>query len=286
MSNGLPLPTISIVTPSLDQADFLEETLTSVLAQGYPNLEYVVVDGGSSDGTVSIIKRHESGIRYWVSEPDEGHAHALNKGFALTTGEIMGWINSTDIYYPWTLETVADIFRDLPEVEWIEGMPTHVDVGRRPKSIAASFCNRYDLLLGHEGTIQQESVFWRRSLWERAGGRLDDSLRLACDYELWLRFSRTARLYHAGTILAGFRFHDDRRGMVLRGDYAGEARSARDAELASVHVRERVRVLALRGLRRGGTRRLLMLVARSKALSWYRYPRILYDFSLRKWRIL
>jgi glycosyltransferase involved in cell wall biosynthesis len=275
---------ISIVTPSFNQADYLDDTLSSVLAQGYPNLEYVVVDGGSTDDSVGIIKRHEKDISVWISEPDKGHADALNKGFARTTGEIMGWLNTTDLYYPWTLQTVADVFRDLPEVEWIEGVQSYVDVGLRPKLVSQGFCNRYDLLADLRPKIQQESVFWRRSLWERAGGRLDDTLRLACDYALWVKFSRYAALHHVGTVLAAFRNHEDRRGHLLREDYDGEARRVRDAELALLSTSERARIVLLSGVLRSSGGRASTLLARSKLLHGYRYARVIYDFSQRRWR--
>lgn len=280
------LPRISIVTPSLNQADYLEDTLSSVVAQGYPNLEYVVVDGGSTDDSAGIIKRHEKDISFWISEPDKGHADALNKGFARTTGETMGWLNSSDVYYPWTLETVADVFHDLPEVEWIEGVQSYVDVGPRPKSVAAAFCNRYDLLADLHPKIKQESVFWRRSLWERAGGRLDDTLRLACDYALWVKFSRYAALHHVGTILAAFRYHEDRRSHLLREDYACEARRVRDAELALLSDSERARVALLSCVLRSGGRRASALLARARLLHGYRYARVIYDFSQSKWRVV
>ena len=218
-------PRISVVTPSFNQGEFLEATLRSVITQGYPELEYVVIDGGSTDDSVSIIKRHEADLAYWVSEPDEGHAHALNKGFAKTTGEIMCWINSSDMYYPWTLQTVAEIFSHLPQVDWIMGVPSQFDVGGRPRVVAStSGVNIYDILAGDYREIQQESVFWRRSLWERAGGQLDQSLKCAADFELWLRFFRLAPLYNVTTLLAGFRCHDDRLGESADG--AVRARSS------------------------------------------------------------
>ena len=196
-------PRISVVTPSFNQGEFLEATLRSVITQGYPELEYVVIDGGSTDDSVGIIERYEADLAYWVSEPDQGHAHALNKGFARTTGEIMCWINSSDMYYPWTLETVAEIFSQLPQVDWIMGTSSMFDVSGRPRVVAsASGVNVYDVLAGHYRCIQQESVFWRRSLWERAGGRLDQSLTCAADLDLWLRFFRLAPLYHVETLLA------------------------------------------------------------------------------------
>ncbi len=276
------LPRISIVTPSFNQAAFLDETLASVVSQGYPDLEYVVVDGGSSDDSVSVIERHSDRIARWVSEPDGGHADAINKGFAGSTGEIMAWINSSDIYYPWTLETVAAIFRDLPQVHWIQGIQSHFDVGRQPKSVGQGFCNRYDLLAGHR-VIQQESVFWRRSLWEKTGGRLDDTLALACDYELWLRFSRHTPLYHVGTLLAAFRYHDDGRGSVQRTEYWAEAKRARDAERALLTERERMRVALIERVGRGPWRPAPTLLAKSGLLPWYRYARVDYDFAAGRW---
>jgi glycosyltransferase involved in cell wall biosynthesis len=276
------LPTISIVTPSLNQADYLEETLLSVLEQGYPSLEYIVMDGASTDGSVGIIKRYETRISYWASEPDAGHASALNKGFAMTKGDIMGWLNSSDVYYPWTFKTVAEIFLDLPEVEWIQGIPSHVDVGSRPRTMSRGFCNRYDLLAGHG--LQQESVFWRRSLWQKAGGRVDDSLPLACDYELWLRFSRYARLYQVGTLLAGFRFHENRRGSTSGADYGAEAQSVRDREFSLLTAREKTRVRAVDFVLRVSGRQASMVLDRVGVPRWYRHARVDYDFSQKRWR--
>ena len=275
------LPRISVVTPSLNQADFLDETISSVVGQGYPALEYVVVDGGSTDSSVEVIRRHEPAIARWVSEPDGGHAAAIDKGFAMTTGEIMAWINSSDIYFPWTLSTVAGVFRDLPEVEWITGMQSHFDTGAQPRAVVRDFCNRYDLLAGQR-FVQQESVFWRRSLWEQAGGGLDESLALACDYELWLRFSRHADLYHVGTLLASFRYHDDGRGSVQWRDYLSEVHEAGGAECARLSERDQRRV---RLIRRLGSRKQAVpaLVAKSGLLPWYRHARIGYDFARARW---
>ena len=115
-------PTISIVTPSYNQGEFLEKTIQSVLSQEYPNLEYVVIDGGSTDDSIDIIRRYEDQLAYWVSEPDGGMYDAINKGFSKTTGDIMGWLNADDLYTSWTLQIVGEICSTFPEVEWLTSL--------------------------------------------------------------------------------------------------------------------------------------------------------------------
>lgn len=278
-------PRISVVTPSFNQGEFLEATLRSVITQGYPELEYVVIDGGSTDDSVSIIERYEADLAYWVSEPDQGHAHALNKGFAKTTGEIMCWINSSDMYYPWTLETVAQIFSELPEVEWIEGVGSWFDVHGRPRAVpsASSAYNAYDVLAGHYLGIQQESVFWRRDLWERAGGRLDQSLTCAADFDLWLRFYRLAPLYHVETLLGGFRVHGDRLSDVGNGLYEREARQLHSRFVASYDRRSRARARLLRFVGPNGSRIIGDRLNKAGIMPWYRHPRAVFDFDRMTW---
>ena len=127
-----PFPTISVVTPSYNQGRFLEETICSVLTQSYPCVEYVVIDGASSDDSVEIIRKYAGQLTYWVSETDKGQYDAINKGFARTTGEIMAWLNSDDMYTPWALTVVADIFRLFPHVEWITLSLIHISEPTRP----------------------------------------------------------------------------------------------------------------------------------------------------------
>jgi len=279
-------PRISVVTPSFNQGEFLEATLDSVIAQGYPELEYVVVDGGSSDESVAIIKRHEAGLAYWVSEADEGHAHALNKGFARTTGEIMSWINSSDLYYPWTFQTVAEVFSQFPQVEWITGKGSMFDAAGRLRIIVTEpGINVFDVLAGDYRGIQQESVFWRRSLWERAGGRLDQTLTCAADLELWLRFFELAPLYRVETLLGGFRVHDERLGKADGDMYGREAQQLHSRFICRHDRRTLARARVIRAIGPGRRKRIGEGLNRLGILSWYEHPRVLFDFDHMVWTV-
>jgi len=227
-------PKISIVTPSYNQARFLEMTMLSVLNQAYPSLEYVVIDGGSTDNSVEIIRQYKNHLAYWISEPDLGQYDALNKGFARTNGEIMGWINSDDKYTTWAFQVVSEIFSTLPEVQWITTQYplTWDEYGRAMRcryqdgySYKGFF--RGENLPGRStlstGWIQQESTFWRRSLWERAGGYIDSSLSFAGDFELWARFYQHSELYGVNTPLGGFRRYGDQKSGNFLKEYIKEA---------------------------------------------------------------
>ena len=207
-------PKISLVTPVFNSARYLEATFRSVLSQGYPNLEYIVVDGGSTDGGVDIIRKCEGQLHYWVSEPDRGMYDAINKGFARSSGELMGWISATDMLHAGSLFVVGSVFRTFPQVEWITGRPTGFsDDGMAAEILRLRRWSRWAFLAGANRYIQQESTFWRRSLWERAGSRVDDSRRNASDFELWVRFFRYAKLYSVDALIGGFRSHPDSLGL-------------------------------------------------------------------------
>jgi glycosyltransferase involved in cell wall biosynthesis len=213
---------ISIVTPSFNQVRFIEDTIRSVLDQGYAKLEYVVIDGGSTDGSVEIIERYRHRLHYFVSEPDSGHASALNKGFAKTSGEIMAWINSDDLYLPWTFRTVSEIFEAFPDVNWIVGLNTWWNEKGAMIATRYVYNNIFDYLSGSFFGIQQESVFWRRSLWERAGGTINENYRFMVDAELWTRFFALDNLWHAGCVLSGYRMHRGNRGTRFQEDCRAE----------------------------------------------------------------
>lgn len=237
MSGASSLPKISIVTPSFNQAAFLEQTIRSVLDQEYPNLEYVVVDGGSTDGSIEIIKRYAHCLTWWVSEPDSGQYDAINKGFSHTSGEIMGWLNSDDKYLPWTFNAVADVLTSLPQVEWITSLlhPFWDERGQMVSCDAHSGFSREQILRGgtllgnrwpSSAFVQQESTFWKRGLWEKAGGRIDTRWSLAGDFDLWMRFAQHAELYTIQTPLAGFRRHNLQKTAGQMEEYLSQARKS------------------------------------------------------------
>ncbi|MDX1744212.1 MAG: glycosyltransferase family 2 protein, partial [Ruegeria sp.] len=206
------LPRISLVIPNLNCAKFIERTIRSVLDQNYPNLELILSDGGSTDGSLEIIEKYRSDFANIISEPDSGQANALNKGFAYATGEIMGWINSDDILLPGSLSFVGSLFALNPKTEWLTGRVTIIDEEdqiqciERPRPLTH---NRF--LAADYQWIQQESTFWRCSLWERAGGYLNESLNFAVDGELWLRFSRHAQLTPVHKQIGAFRIRSGQR---------------------------------------------------------------------------
>lgn len=230
------LPKISVVTPSFNQGRFLEATLTSVLSQGYPDLELLVMDGGSTDGSVEILERHADRLAHWRSAPDGGHYAAINEGFGRATGDVLAWLNSDDLYFPWTLRSVATIFAELPEVQWLTSLrPGFVDhegfvfdVHRIQGFSKVAFDEGRYLEEGgwpFFGFIQQESTFWRRSLWERAGGRIDTSYGLAGDFDLWARFYQLTELVGTPVPLAGFRMQRAQRSRDKE-RYLAEARTS------------------------------------------------------------
>ena len=227
-------PTISIVTPSFNQVQFLEEAMQSVLGQTYPHVEYVVIDGGSSDGSATIIRRYADRLAYWVSEPDQGQYDAINKGFARTTGDIMAWLNSDDKYTPWTLSVVAEIFSSFPEIEWLTSVHP-VSWNQHGQAVAVDFTggfSRHAFVRGGnfpaKGLLRAAvdptgvDVLATVALGSRRspGGRW---LRMAADFELWARFYDHAELFGVQAVLGGFRSHGAQKSVLYRERYMDEA---------------------------------------------------------------
>lgn len=227
--DGNAWPRISIVTPNYNSGRFLEETIRSILLQGYPDLEYIVVDGGSSDDSLDIIRKYEPWLTWWVSEKDSGFVEAVDKGFQRATGEVMAWLNSDDMYLPDAFARVTAIFRDVPQLEWITtALPLFWNEdGDLSGSVLLSGVTRNWFYRGWhmmgcldrkraKRTVQQESTFWRRPLWERAGGRMDRSLRIMGDCELWARFFLHGNLAVVDAPLGAFRMHAASGSVTLR----------------------------------------------------------------------
>jgi len=198
---------ISVVVPSFNQAKFIEQTLDSLLAEGFPHLEVVVVDGASTDATADVLRAFGPRLSSWVSEPDNGQADAINKGFRRSTGEIMAWLNSDDMIVPGTLHRVARFFAENPDVDVVYGDRILVDEEGRD-------IGRW-VLPGHSGSllkwvdfVPQETLYWRRRAWQAIGGAVDERLRFAVDWDILLRFSKAGlKFAHIPEFLGIFRIH-------------------------------------------------------------------------------
>ncbi|MGB8166699.1 MAG: glycosyltransferase family 2 protein [Chthoniobacteraceae bacterium] len=200
------LPRITVVTPSFNQAAFLETTILSVLGQCYPNLEYMVMDGGSTDGSVEIIRRYEAQLAHWTSAPDGGQSAAINTAFARATGDILCWINSDDFLLPGTLLRMARQFADhAAEPRLIYGSCLFFeDAGKRAKVVRARAFDPAVLRLS--AFIIQPSAFWTRTLWERTGP-LDPALSFAFDWDWFVRASTVGSFERCEEILSAYRLH-------------------------------------------------------------------------------
>jgi glycosyltransferase involved in cell wall biosynthesis len=244
---GTEWPKITLVTAVYNGEEYLEATIRSVVSQGYPNLEYIVVDDGSMDATAEIIRKYEGQVSCWFSQANQGLFAALNAGFARSTGEIMGWLNSSDMLQVNGLFTVGSVFAGLREVEWITGRPTKISAtGMTIDVLPVPRWSRGRFLAGANRYIQQESTFWRRSLWEKAGGYVDPAYRAEGDFELWVRFFRYARLHSVNALIGGYRLHEGAlsAGNMERYDRNCDAIAAR--EVASLNGSGRATLKAIR----------------------------------------
>lgn len=208
-------PKISIVIPSFNQGSFIEDTLLSVISQNYPNLELIVIDGGSTDQTVDILKKFNPEIFYWVSEPDHGQTHALVKGFEMATGEIFGWLCSDDLHEPNTLKDVANYFCSHPKARVVYGDCSLIDFYGKPvRPLREIPFNRFIWLYSHN-YIPQPSTFWKANLYSKVGG-LDLGFEIAMDGDLWIRFAKETEIHHLGKFLSRFRKYPEQKNFAFR----------------------------------------------------------------------
>lgn len=270
---------ISVVTVCYNMEKTIEETLQSVLNQNYSNLEYIVVDGGSTDGTMNIIRKYQDKISLVISEPDNGMYDALRKGFNRASGDIFAWINADDEYLPWTFNYVNEIFSKFNTVNWIGGVPMFMDERRivtdlfpspgakKRKEIASG---RYQSRM--YGYLQQEGMFWRRSLYEKAGG-LDINYRYAGDFDLWCKFAKFEELYQTSIPLGVFMRRSDSLSIGGNDKYNNEVHQISQKNNFSYNLLYR-----LFSKSRAAINVLRLLTLRSA-------PIICYSVSKRQWHV-
>jgi glycosyltransferase involved in cell wall biosynthesis len=214
-------PLVSIVTPSYNQAKYLEATMQSVLQQDYSSLEYIVVDGASEDGSQELIQKYQDKLAWWVAEPDQGQADAINKGFRRSSGEILAWLNSDDLYLPGTVTAAVDIFRQHPEAGMIYGDAVSADGnGHLLNELRFETWGVADLLAFN--MICQPAVFMRRDLLEKVG-YLDTSYHFFLDHQLWIRLAREGSLIHVPEVWAVSRYHAEAKNVTMAAQCGTEA---------------------------------------------------------------
>jgi len=215
-------PLVSIITPSYNQAKFLEKTILSVLGQDYPNLEYLIADGGSNDGSVEIIRKYENRLAWWVSEKDRGQADAINKGFSHAKGEIIAWVNSDDDYLPGTISQAVQALQDHPEAGLVFGNVQVVDQDETIlNTLSYADWQLPDLMTFH--IIGQPAVFMRRDILEKAG-YLDLNYHFLLDHQLWLRMGLTAGYCYVPALWARAHYHEGCKNLAQAAEFGKEAR--------------------------------------------------------------
>lgn len=212
---------VSIVTPSYNQASYLEQTIQSVLSQDYPRIESIVIDGGSTDGSVEIIKKYESRLAYWASEKDNGQADAINKGLARAKGEILAWLNSDDYYLPNTISSAVKIFEENPDVIMLYGDILAVDEqGQTINLLKYRQLSLEDLLCFQ--IIGQPAVYFRRQAYEKRGG-LDPTFHFLLDHHLWIRLAQQGKILHVPQTWAAARYHAEAKNRAKASEFGREA---------------------------------------------------------------
>jgi len=201
---------VSIITPSFNQGSFIEETISSVLNQSYQNIEYIVMDGGSTDNTLDILRKFDRNPRFkWFSSKDKGQSNAINKGFTMATGSILAWLNSDDVYENSdVVKCIVDTFIKYPDLDLVYGRCSYIDAKGNFTGPYRSLDFNHNHLLNHDsGMIPQASCFFTSRVINKTGG-LDESLHYSMDYDLWLRISKQGKCLHIPDVLSKFRKHD------------------------------------------------------------------------------
>lgn len=198
---------VSVITPSYNQVQFLETTIQSVLSQDYPDIEYIIVDGGSTDGSVEIIQKYAHRLAWWISEKDRGQTDAINKGFARATGDVLAWLNSDDVYRPGAVREAVEYLTSHPEAGMVYGDSGFIDADGRVIGMFPARQTDYRRLRQGYVHVPQQASFFRADLWRKIGP-LDPSFYFAMDYDLWVRLAKQAPLvYLPGRTWADFRLH-------------------------------------------------------------------------------
>jgi glycosyltransferase involved in cell wall biosynthesis len=199
------LSKVTIVTPSFNQAAYLEQTIMSVLNQDYPNIEYIVIDGGSTDGSVDVIKRYQDRLAYWISEPDGGQSHAINKAFEHATGQIFNWLNSDDLLMPSAVRIAVHYLTENPDIGMVYGDRIIIDEGGNFLSLTQ--VPSYNAgIFRHHLRVPQETTFFRSELWMQVDG-VDEELKFCMDYDLFVKLSKITQFYHIPFVLGAYRKH-------------------------------------------------------------------------------
>lgn len=254
---------ISVVTPSFNMAPYLEDTIKSVLSNLQEGDEYFIIDGGSTDGSVDIIRRYESQLSGWVSEPDNGYADALGKGFDRATGEILCWINAGDLYLSGALDAARQQLTD--DLDMIFGDDFYIDQNNKILAYSRGWVPNLRAAMLYGGwTPLQDACFWRRSLYQNIGG-IDRSLRFAADYDLFLRMALAGRTGYVPVSFSAFRRHDGQKSISGSVAYEDERRRVRAREISAHGVAP-----VLTALYRGVNRIAMSARARLAPLAWRR----------------
>ncbi len=215
------LPSLSVITPSFNQAAFLKQTMDSVLRQGIPGMEYIVMDGGSTDGSADLISSYADRLTLWRSERDRGQADGVNKGVAASTGEIIGWLNSDDLYLAGAAEKALTYLAEHPDVDAVYGDVLSIDAAGKLINVMKFRQYTYEELMSFR-VISQPGVFFRRSAWDRAGG-LDLSYHYLLDHHLWLRMFAEGKFVYLNEPLAAARYHEGAKNIAHAEDFGKEA---------------------------------------------------------------